>query len=80
MSQVWDACGAGYITFNADAVRAGNENVDDNSMAFIIENSVILSALAQKIQDIKQNVHMMYNSKINDINFPDGKVTGFFIL
>lgn len=40
-------------------------------MAYIIENSVILSAMSQKLKDIEQNVHMMYNSQINDINFSD---------
>lgn len=44
-------------------------------MAYIIENSVILSAMSEKLQDIQQNVHMMYNSQINDIEFPDHKAS-----
>jgi len=67
---VWDACGAGYITFNADAVDRVSEDDGSNSMAYIIENSVILSAMSEKLQDGQQNVQVIYSSQINDIEFP----------
>jgi len=39
-------------------------------MAYIIENSVILSAMSEKLQDGQQNVQVIYSSQINDIEFP----------
>ena len=72
--QVWDACGAGYITFNAVGIRQENEENTDHSMAYIIENSVILSAMTQQIQNVHQNVDLHYNSRIKDIEFPADKV------
>ena len=43
-------------------------------MAYIIENSVILSAMSEKLQDGQQNVQIMYSSQINDIEFPQNMV------
>ena len=49
-------------------------------MAYIIENSVILSAMSEKLQDVQQNVQMMYSSQINDIEFPDHKASDYLCL
>ena len=72
---MWDACGAGYITFNANEVVKPDENETEVNMAFIIENSVILSAMAQRMQELKSNVHVRYSSRIKDIQFPNEKVS-----
>ena len=71
---MWDACGAGYITFNANEVVKPDENETEVNMAFIIENSVILSAMAQRMQELRSNVHVRYSSRIKDIQFPNEKV------
>eukprot|EP00112_Aurelia_sp_Birch-Aquarium-sp1_P025350 Seg839.8 transcript_id=Seg839.8/GoldUCD/mRNA.D3Y31 product="Ubiquinone biosynthesis monooxygenase COQ6 mitochondrial" protein_id=Seg839.8/GoldUCD/D3Y31 len=70
---VWDACGAGYITFNANEVVKPDENETEVNMAFIIENAVILSAMAQRMQELESNVHVKYSSRIKDIQFPNEK-------
>ncbi|XP_065063236.1 ubiquinone biosynthesis monooxygenase COQ6, mitochondrial-like [Rhopilema esculentum] len=70
---VWDACGAGYITFNAEGIRQENEENTDHSMAYIIENSIILSAMTQQILNVHQNVDLHYSSRIKDIEFPADK-------
>ena len=48
-------------------------------MAYIIENSVILSAMSEKLQDGQQNVQVIYSSQINDIEFPQNTVS-FLVL
>eukprot|EP00794_Sanderia_malayensis_P020125 gene20125-22097_t len=67
---VWDACGAGFITFNANEIERAHSEDGDNRMAYIIENSVIQSSLAKEFADIQSNVHIEYGCRIRDVIFP----------
>ena len=46
------------------------DDEEELHMAHIIENIVVLSALAKELKELDSNVQVEYKSKIKDIKFP----------
>ncbi|XP_032667953.1 ubiquinone biosynthesis monooxygenase COQ6, mitochondrial [Odontomachus brunneus] len=56
--QVWDACSDAMITFNEDYLH--------EELAYIVENDLLLHAVNKQLSQ-KENVTVVYNSKVTDI-------------
>ncbi|XP_028398710.1 ubiquinone biosynthesis monooxygenase COQ6, mitochondrial-like [Dendronephthya gigantea] len=63
--QVWDACGDGYLTFEAsdDLEQAIN-------MAYLVENNVLITALEMELENLRSNVDVLYQTKMNTFRIP----------
>ncbi|KAK9306057.1 hypothetical protein QLX08_003119 [Tetragonisca angustula] len=59
--QVWDACSDAMIVFNEDYLT--------KEIAYIVENDLLLHAVNKQLTD-KENVNVIYNSKIENIKLP----------
>ncbi|XP_017876417.1 ubiquinone biosynthesis monooxygenase COQ6, mitochondrial-like [Ceratina calcarata] len=59
--QVWDACSDAMIVFNEDYVT--------DEVAYIVENDLLLHAVNKQLSE-KENVNVIYNSKVENINLP----------
>ena len=59
--QVWDACSDAMIVFNEDYL---NEEI-----AYIVENDLLLHAVNKQLIN-KENVNIIYNSKVENIKLP----------
>ncbi|XP_014477633.1 PREDICTED: ubiquinone biosynthesis monooxygenase COQ6, mitochondrial isoform X2 [Dinoponera quadriceps] len=60
--QVWDACSDAMITFNEDYLY--------NELAYIVENDLLLHAVNKQLSQ-KENVTVIYNSKVAEIKLPN---------
>ncbi|XP_020841966.1 ubiquinone biosynthesis monooxygenase COQ6, mitochondrial isoform X1 [Phascolarctos cinereus] len=59
--QVWDACSEALIIFDKD-------DLDD--MGYIVENDVIMSALAKQLDAVRDQVEVVYKSKVISYTWP----------
>ncbi|XP_031774078.1 ubiquinone biosynthesis monooxygenase COQ6, mitochondrial isoform X1 [Apis florea] len=59
--QVWDACSDAMIIFNEDYLT--------EEIAYIVENDLLLHAVNKQLTD-KENVNIIYNSKVENIKLP----------
>ncbi|XP_076637327.1 ubiquinone biosynthesis protein COQ6, mitochondrial [Colletes latitarsis] len=59
--QVWDACSNAMIEFNEDHLS--------QEIAYIVENDLLLHAVNKQLAD-KNNVDVVYNSKVEAIKLP----------
>ncbi|KYM93567.1 PREDICTED: ubiquinone biosynthesis monooxygenase COQ6, mitochondrial [Cyphomyrmex costatus] len=56
--QVWEACSDAMITFN--------EDLSSKELAYIVENDLLLHAINKQLSE-KENITVIYNSKVTDI-------------
>ncbi|KAG7204077.1 hypothetical protein KM043_001928 [Ampulex compressa] len=59
--QVWDACSDAMITFNEDHLS--------EELAYIVENDLLLHAVTKQVLE-KENVKLIYNSRVEEIKLP----------
>ncbi|CAL7949411.1 unnamed protein product [Xylocopa violacea] len=59
--QVWDACSDAMIVFNEDYLS--------EEIAYIVENDLLLHAVNKQLAE-KENVNVIYNSKVENIILP----------
>nr|XP_033328232.1 ubiquinone biosynthesis monooxygenase COQ6, mitochondrial isoform X2 [Megalopta genalis] len=59
--QVWDACSDAMIEFNEDHLS--------EEVAYIVENDLLLHAVNKQLAD-KENVNVVYESKVENIKLP----------
>ncbi|OAD58343.1 Ubiquinone biosynthesis monooxygenase COQ6 [Eufriesea mexicana] len=59
--QVWDACSDAMIVFNEDYLM--------KEIAYIVENDLLLHAVNKQLAN-KENVNVIYNSKVENIKLP----------
>ncbi|XP_011696914.1 PREDICTED: ubiquinone biosynthesis monooxygenase COQ6 isoform X1 [Wasmannia auropunctata] len=59
--QVWEACSDAMITFN--------EDLSCRELAYIVENDLLLHAVNKQLSE-KENVTVIYESKICDVKLP----------
>nr|XP_054758264.1 ubiquinone biosynthesis monooxygenase COQ6, mitochondrial-like [Lytechinus pictus] len=61
--QVWDACSDALITFN--------QSVDlSEDLAYIVENDITNAALSRQLGEVKSNVEVQYEKRLNSIQIP----------
>jgi len=60
---VWDACGSGVISFDADMVH-------ETDIAYIIEQSVIVESLTDRLTQLNDNVEVRFSTRISDLTLP----------
>uniref|UniRef100_A0A8C4RBI0 Ubiquinone biosynthesis monooxygenase COQ6, mitochondrial n=1 Tax=Eptatretus burgeri TaxID=7764 RepID=A0A8C4RBI0_EPTBU len=60
--QVWDACSDALITFDKE------DFVED--LAFIVENDVVMTALTKQLESIKDQVNVLYKSRVVKYTWP----------
>lgn len=60
--QIWDACSDAMITFNEDYLY--------EELAYIVENDLLLHAVNKQLSQ-KENVTVIYNSKVTDVKLPN---------
>ncbi|XP_076234829.1 ubiquinone biosynthesis protein COQ6, mitochondrial [Calliopsis andreniformis] len=61
--QVWDACSDAMIVFNEDHLA--------DEIAYIVENDLVLHAVNKQLEE-KENVNVIYTSKVENIKLPKG--------
>ncbi|CAK9809070.1 Ubiquinone biosynthesis monooxygenase COQ6, mitochondrial [Anthophora plagiata] len=59
--QVWDACSDAMIVFNKDSLT--------EEIAYIVENDLLLHSVNKQLAE-KENVNVIYNSKVESIKLP----------
>ena len=62
MFQVWDSCSDSLITFS-------NDDIND-SLAYIVENDLISSALLKELEDMSDTASVRFNSKVKKYRLP----------
>ncbi|XP_015439694.1 PREDICTED: ubiquinone biosynthesis monooxygenase COQ6, mitochondrial [Dufourea novaeangliae] len=60
--QVWDACSDAMIEFNEDHLS--------EEIAYIVENNLLLHAVNKQVAE-KENVTIVYDSKVDNIKLPE---------
>uniref|UniRef100_UPI0035901FE2 ubiquinone biosynthesis monooxygenase COQ6, mitochondrial-like n=1 Tax=Myxine glutinosa TaxID=7769 RepID=UPI0035901FE2 len=60
--QVWDACSDALITFDKE------DFVED--LAFVVENDVVMTALTRQLESIKDQVNVLYKSRVVKYTWP----------
>lgn len=60
---VWDAVGSGSIDLRSS-------DINEKCMAFMVENSVIIESLMEKVKEMSANVDVQFNAKIDNVFFP----------
>ena len=63
--QVWDACGDGYLTFEASTDLQNAVN-----MGYIVENNVLITALEMELEKLKSSVDVLYKKKLKKCRIP----------
>lgn len=62
--QVWDACADSLITFGK------GYSATEESLAYIVENDVILDAIVRSLDTMKSVVRVAYNAKVKSYTLP----------
>jgi len=60
---VWDACGSGAISFDA-------KMVGEPDIAYIIEQSVLVESLTDRLLQLNNNVEVKFSTRMQDLNLP----------
>lgn len=63
---VWDACSESLITFDQE-----NQS-DDSSLAYIVENDVIQSCLLERLKEF--HIEPRLNSKVKDFQYDENSI------
>jgi 2-polyprenyl-6-methoxyphenol hydroxylase-like FAD-dependent oxidoreductase len=63
---VWDACSESLITFDQE------NPMDENSLAYIVENDVIQSCLLEQLK--KFNIELRFNSKVKQFEYDENSI------
>lgn len=62
--QVWDACADSLITFGK------GYSATEESLAYIVENDIILDAIVRSLDTMKSVVRVAYNAKVKSYTLP----------